>query len=111
TIPRLLSIGEESISLVGNREYKHYSYIDMSAIKIVNGDVITSQRIIKNGSVLIVDGKIAEVSEGNIECSNATIIDARGKYISLGSIDIDIHDEGGHDFMDGMVEDCLNIGA
>jgi len=81
----------------------------MSAIKIVNGDVITSQRIIKNGSVLIVDGKIAEVSEGSIECSNATIIDARGKYISPGFIDIHIHGGGGHDFMDGNVEAFLKI--
>ena len=75
----------------------------------MNGDVITSQRIIKNGSVLIVDGKIAEVSEGSIECSNATIIDARGKYISPGFIDIHIHGGGGHDFMDGNVEAFLKI--
>lgn len=81
----------------------------MSVIKIVNGNVITSQRIIKNGAVLIVDGKIAEVSEGDIECAHATIIDARGKYVSPGFIDIHIHGGGGHDFMDGSIEAFLKI--
>ena len=81
----------------------------MSVIKIVNGSVITSQRIIKNASLLIVDGKIAEVSEGNIESGNATVIDAAGKYISPGFIDIHIHGGGGHDFMDGSTEAFLKI--
>src|SRR5690606_16401691 len=81
----------------------------MSVIKIVNGSVITSQRIIKDGTILIVDGKIADISEGDIESSEATIIDAKGKYISPGFIDIHIHGGGGYDFMDGSVEAFLKI--
>src|SRR5690606_9601403 len=81
----------------------------MSALKIVKGNIITAQRIIRNGSILIVDGKIEKISEGDIDAPNAKVIDVNGKYISAGFIDIHIHGGGGHDFMDGSVESFLKI--
>lgn len=81
----------------------------MSAIKIIKGNIITAYRIIRNGTVLIVDGTIEKISEGDIDAPNATVIDADGKYISAGFIDIHIHGGGGHDFMDGSVESFLKI--
>lgn len=77
-------------------------------IKIFNAKVITPFRIIPQGSVLISDGIIAAVSEGNI-VADALEIDARGKFVAPGFIDIHVHGGGGHDFMDGNETAFLKI--
>ncbi len=77
--------------------------------KIFNGKIITPYRVIPHGTVIISGETIAEVAEGNIDVSDATEIDARGKYISPGFIDIHIHGGGGYDFMDNSVEAFLGI--
>jgi len=81
----------------------------MHQLKIYNGNVITPQRIINGGSILIADGKIAAISETNIETTGAELINAEGKYISPGFIDIHVHGGGGHDFMDVTEEAFLKI--
>lgn len=58
---------------------------------------------------MIENGKIAAISEGYIDAPAATQIDAAGKYVSPGFIDIHIHGGGGHDFMDNTVEAFLTI--
>ena len=78
-------------------------------LKIYNGQIITPSRIISHGTVLIADGKITAISEGNIDTPGVAEIDAGGKYISPGFIDIHIHGGGGHDFMDNTVEAFLAI--
>jgi len=78
-------------------------------LKITNGQVITPQGILKSDVVLVIDGKIAEISSDNINSPNAIEIDAGGKYISPGFIDIHVHGGGGHDFMDNTVEAFLCI--
>ncbi len=78
-------------------------------LKITNGQVITPQGILKNGSILVIDGKIAEIATGNINSPGATEIDAGGRYLSPGFIDIHVHGGGGHDFMDNTVEAFLGI--
>ena len=78
-------------------------------IKIYNGKVILSDRIIANGSVFISNGKIEAIKEGEIESVDALSIDAKGQYISPGFIDIHVHGGGGHDFMDGTVEAFLAV--
>ncbi|MDR1865939.1 MAG: N-acetylglucosamine-6-phosphate deacetylase [Bacteroidales bacterium] len=77
--------------------------------KIINGNIITPCRIIPHGCVCIKNGKISEVSEKDIEFPDATVIDARGNYVSPGFIDLHTHGAGGSDFMDGTVEACLQI--
>ncbi len=73
--------------------------------------VITNGRLvlpygIREGSVLIEDGKITDVSFGASPFpSDAEIIDAGGKYVSPGFIDMHTHGGGGYDFMDGSVDD------
>lgn len=79
----------------------------MDKIKINNGSIITPYRIIKNGCILIKNGIIAEVAEKDIQTEDYRLIDAAGKYISPGFIDIHVHGGGGHDFMDGTVEAYL----
>ncbi len=78
-------------------------------LKIYNGNIITPYRIIKSGSVLISEGKIIAVGERDIDAPEADIIDAQGKYISPGFIDIHVHGGGGHDFMDGNADSFLKI--
>jgi N-acetylglucosamine-6-phosphate deacetylase len=79
----------------------------MDKIKIFNARLITPYRIIQNGCLLIEDGKIKYAGSENITAENFTEIDAGGKYVSPGFIDIHIHGGGGHDFMDGTLEAYL----
>ena len=75
--------------------------MNQQRLKIYNGKILTPYRMIPQGTVLITNGIITEVKEGNIDVSNAIEIDAKGNYIAPGFIDIHVHGGGGHDFMDG----------
>lgn len=77
---------------------------------INNGKIITPHGIVENGYVLIQGKTILEVGKGDIELSEDTqLINAEGKFVSPGFIDIHVHGGGGHDFMDGTVESFLQI--
>ncbi|MGZ3763361.1 MAG: N-acetylglucosamine-6-phosphate deacetylase [Mucilaginibacter sp.] len=78
-------------------------------LKILNGQIITPQGILKGGNILISGGKIVEISNANIDAPHAVEIDARGKYVSPGFIDIHVHGGGGHDFMDNTVDAFLGV--
>ncbi len=78
-------------------------------LKIINAQIISPDKIIRNGSVLVRAGKIVEVSETDIECGESEILDARHQYLSPGFIDIHVHGGGGHDFMDRSVEAFLGV--
>jgi len=78
-------------------------------LKIINGQVITPNRVIGCGCILVENGKILAIAENEIETSDARVIDARGKYVSPGFIDIHVHGGGGHDFMDNSVDGFLEI--
>jgi N-acetylglucosamine-6-phosphate deacetylase len=80
-----------------------------SKIKIFNGRILTPYRIIPQGTIVVTEGAITQVCEGNPEVPDAKEIDAKGQYISPGFIDIHVHGGGGHDFMDGSVEAFLKI--
>jgi len=69
-------------------------------LKIYNGQVITPYRIIRNGTVIARNGIIEVVAEGNLETPGATEIDAKGKYIAPGLIDLQINGFVGVDFSD-----------
>lgn len=78
-------------------------------IKIINGHIITPYRMIRDGEVLVADGKVEAVSEGHIAAPDAEIIDAKGAYVSPGFVDIHVHGGGGADFMDDDVQAFLSI--
>lgn len=78
-------------------------------LKIYNGNIITPYRIIPNGTVIVTDGIITAVAQGDIEVEGAYEIDAKGQYIAPGFIDIHVHGGGGHDFMDGSETAFLKI--
>lgn len=72
---------------------------------ITGGRIITPDGII-DGWLLYEDGKILEIGTG--ECPSAyEIIDAEGRYVSPGFIDIHTHGAGGADYMDGTVDAYL----
>lgn len=78
-------------------------------LKIYNGNIVTPNRIIPGGTLLIGNGKITAVSAEDMDAPGAVAIDAEGKYIAPGFIDIHVHGGGGHDFMDGSVDAFLEI--
>lgn len=73
---------------------------------IKNGQVITPVRVIENGGVIVEKDKITSVFTANNYSRKAgdKLIDAGGKYIAPGFIDIHTHGGGGYDFMDGTVK-------
>ena len=83
----------------------------MKRIKIFNGKIITPQRIIADGTVVVSGEKISELGDRRIEVNDAIEINARGNYISPGFIDIHVHGGAGHDFMDATETAFLEIAA
>lgn len=73
---------------------------------ITNGRIITPVGII-DGCLLYEDGKILETGTGVYGLPVDETIDAGGRYVSPGFIDIHTHGAGGADYMDGTVEAFL----
>lgn len=78
-------------------------------LKIYNGRIITPFRIIEGGTVLVTDDRITAVSDTDIAAPDAIAINAGGKFVSPGFIDMHVHGGGGHDFMDNTVAAFLGI--
>lgn len=72
--------------------------------QLINACILTPQGWLKEGSVLIKDGKILEVTNCNLAVTNAEVVDLKGMYILPGGIDLHAHGGGGHDFMEGTEE-------
>lgn len=80
----------------------------MSKTIIINGRVITETKIIQNGNVVVEDGIISHIYSGDmLPDKNAEVIDADGKYISPGFIDIHVHGGGGYEFMSDNSDDVI----
>ena len=72
---------------------------DLSAlIWIGNGQIVLPDRIHKNGSVLVQNGRIIAINVPRPE--EAAFYNARGGTILPGFIDLHLHGGGGADFMD-----------
>lgn len=66
--------------------------------QIINGRIFTPQGWLNEGSVLMRDGKILEVTNCDLALIGARLIDAKGMYIVPGFVSMHIHGGGGHDF-------------
>lgn len=66
--------------------------------QIINGKIFTPQGWLDEGSVLIRDNKILEVTNCDLALIGANLIDAKGMYIVPGFICMHAHGGGGHDF-------------
>lgn len=67
--------------------------------KISNGQILTEDGVLSGHSLYFSDGKITAVTDAELPFD--TEMDAAGRYVSPGFIDIHVHGGGGHDFMDG----------
>ncbi|MCI6485255.1 MAG: N-acetylglucosamine-6-phosphate deacetylase [Bacteroidales bacterium] len=72
--------------------------------QIINGRILTPQGWLEGGSVIVEDGKIAEVSNNSFVIEGAEVIDAKGCDIVPGGIEMHVHGGGGRDFMEGDEE-------
>jgi len=85
---------------------------------IINGKIVTEENVLQ-GKNLIFNNKILDIidndqlEEYKIQHDNneIEIIDADGKYIGPGFIDLHIHGSGGCDTMDGTLEALMKISA
>lgn len=71
-----------------------YQPIPSGPVLIINATLLTGTgKRLENASLLLLDGKVAEVSEGAIRKRNsdATTLDAKGKWVTPGLIDIHSH--------------------
>ena len=66
--------------------------------QIINGRIFTPQGWLNEGSVLIRDGKILEVTNCDLALIGARMIDAKGMYIVPGFVCMHAHGGGGYDF-------------
>ena len=59
---------------------------------IINGRIITPEGVFENGYIVFEDGIITDVSAKHFaEKFDGNIIDAQGKYVSPGFIDLHVH--------------------
>lgn len=72
--------------------------------QIINARILTPQGWLKDGSVLMRDNKILEVTNCDLAVIGAELIDAKGMYVVPGGVDMHVHGGGGRDFMEGTEE-------
>ncbi len=75
--------------------------------QIINGKIFTPQGWLDEGSVLIRDNKILEVTNCDLALIGAKLIDAKGMYIVPGYVCMHAHGGGGHDFNECTEEALL----
>ena len=80
----------------------------MDCTVITGGRVVMLERVIESGGVVIKDGKIDRVFTGEYRPEGGErIIDAGGRFISPGFIDLHVHGGGGFDFMCGEADNVM----
>lgn len=69
--------------------------------QIINARILTPQGWLKDGSVILRDNKILEVTNCDLAVIGAEVIDAKGMYVVPGGVEMHVHGGGGRDFMEG----------
>ena len=72
--------------------------------QIINGRILTPQGWVEDGSVLISDGRILEVTNSDLAVIGATVIDAKGMNIVPGFVAMHCHGAEGHNFVEATEE-------
>ena len=62
--------------------------------QIINARILTPQGWLKDGSVIIRDNKILEVTNCDLAVVGAELIDAKGMYVVPGGVEIHAHGGG-----------------
>ena len=66
--------------------------------QIINGKIFTPQGWLNDGSILMRDSRILEVTNCDLALIGAQMIDAKGMYIVPGFVCMHAHGGGGHDY-------------
>jgi N-acetylglucosamine-6-phosphate deacetylase len=79
----------------------------MALDKIIVGDLVLPDRILRDGAVVCRNGLVADI------CDDAPrdlpIVDHSGRYVSPGFVDIHVHGGANADFMDGSVDAVIAV--
>lgn len=78
---------------------------------ITNGKIIVPGGVIQDGSVICDGGTISDIIQGQVSPEDGEVIDAGGRWVSPGFVDIHVHGGGGSDFMDGTPEAFATIAS
>lgn len=83
----------------------------MGELLIYNGRLLTQERQIDGGAVLLREGRIARVYEEKPEDlpPDTEYLDAEGRYIAPGFVDIHVHGGGGTEFMCDTSEEAETV--
>lgn len=81
----------------------------MNSLAIMNGRIVSDNRILENRMFLIKDGYIADIRHGESVPAGAQVIDARGLLISPGLIDVHVHGGNGYDTMDATPQSLAGL--
>ena len=81
----------------------------LKVIKITNGVLLTPHGTITDQDVYLKEGKIEAITADDLPYDE--LVDAGGKYVSPGFIDVHVHGGGGYDFMDGGTEPIIKAAA
>lgn len=76
----------------------------MRNLIIKNTKIVLVDEILSGHQVLVRDGKIAAVTEDNLENDDCQVVDGEGFYLSPGFIDIHNHGNSGFDAMNATIE-------
>ena len=76
--------------------------------QIINGRILTPQGWLKDGSVILRDNKILEVTNCDLAVIGAELIDAKGMYVLPGGVEMHVHGGGGRDFQEAT-EDAYRV--
>lgn len=72
--------------------------------QFINGTILTPQGWIKDGSVIVSDGRIVEVTNCDLAVIGAKVVDAKGMFIVPGFVSMHTHGGGGTDFTEATEE-------
>ncbi len=72
--------------------------------QIINGRILTPQGWLRDGSIILRNSKVLEVTNCDLAIIGAHIIDAKGMYVVPGGIEMHVHGGGGRDFQEGTEE-------
>lgn len=77
-----------------------------SALPLVfhNGTVVLPDKLLPDAAVVCEGGRIRRIGRLRALPHEATLVDARGGYITPGFVDIHVHGGDGADFMDGTAD-------
>lgn len=72
---------------------------------IIGGTLVTPYQVLPGYTLIVEDDKIAGIQSGNANVEpGAKVVDASGRWVAPGYVDIHIHGAMGADFMDATLE-------